>query len=111
MEYKIPVNIKNYHKAILMVLNFNLNLSKMELDIVACILNHNMETVDLYSREIIRKELDKDKFIINNYIGRLKDKKILLIKPADKKLYVNPSIIEIAKDGKITFEFIINEKS
>lgn len=108
MEYKIPVNIKNYHKAILMILNFNLNLSKMELDIVACILNHNMESVDLYSRETIRKELNKDKFIINNYIARLKTKKILIVKPADKKLYVNPNIIEIAKDRKLTFEFIID---
>lgn len=77
----------------------------MEMDILACILNHNMEIIDVYSREIIRKELDKDKFNTNNYIVRLRNKKILITKPADKKLYVNPDIIEAVKDKKFSIEF------
>jgi len=84
----------------------------MEIDIVACMLNHNMEIIDIYSRETIRKELDKDKFTTNNYISKLRDKGILITKPADKNLYVNPNIIEMVKDPKFTFELeLIDENS
>lgn len=105
MEYNIPIAKEGYHKAILMVLNFNLNLSKMEMDIVATLLDNKISIVDGESRDIIRKVLDKDKFTTNNYISRLKDKGILVVKPADKNLYLNPSIIEIVKDKKVSFEF------
>lgn len=107
MEYKIPVKSRDYHKALLMVLNFNLNLSNLELDIVSTLLNYNIEVVDIEAREIIRKELDKGKFNINNYIARLKDKGILIVKPADKALYVNPMIMDIVRDNKVSFEFEI----
>jgi len=104
MERVIPVKSKDYHKAVLMIMNFSLNLSPMEIDIVSCVLNHNMEIIDSYSRDTIRKELDKDKFTTNNYIARLREKNIFITKPADKNLYVNPNIIEMVKDPKISFE-------
>lgn len=107
MEYRIPVTAKNYHKAILMILNFNLNLSKFELDILATLLNYNISVVDVEARDIIRKELNKDKFNTNNYINRLKAKGVFITKPADKKLYVNPALLEIVKDKKVSFEFEI----
>lgn len=108
MDYKIPVNNESYHKAILMALNFSLNLSKMEIDMVATLLNYNKLIVDTESREILRKALDKDKYIINNYIQRLRNKNILVIRPADKNLYLNPSLIEIVKERKVSFEFEIH---
>ncbi len=105
MTLSIPVKTNLYYKAILLILNFKLNLSPMEIDIVACILNHDIKIVDIYTREIIRKELDKDKFNTNNYISRLRDKGILITKPLDKKLYVAPEIYELVKDRKLNFEF------
>lgn len=110
MEYKIPVTSKSYYKAILTILNFSLNMSKLELDIIAVLLYHNMLEINADSREVIRKELDKDKFITNNYIKSLKAKGILLIKDNDpKKAYINPEIINIVREPKLTFEFIIND--
>lgn len=83
----------------------NLKLSNMELDFLAVILNHNLTIIDSKARKIIMEELDKDKFNVNNYIVRLRDKGALIVRPADKNLYVNPNIIEIVKDKKVTFEF------
>lgn len=107
MEYKLPIKSEGYHKAMLMLLNIplNLKLSNMEIDILSVVLNHNMTTIDAKSRRTIMDELDKDKFNINNYIARLRDKGALITKAADKNLYVNPSIIEIVKDKKVTFDF------
>jgi predicted transcriptional regulator len=92
-----------------MILNFNLNLSKLELDILATLLNHNVTIVDTEARDIIRKALNKGKYNINNYISRLRKKKIFITKPVDKNLYINPSLIEIVRDKKVSFEFIIHE--
>jgi len=111
MEYKIPIAGKDYHKAILMILNFNLNLTPMELDIVATVLDHNLKLIDTRAREIIRLKLDKDKFNTNNYIKRLVDKHIFTINPGDKNLYLNESIIDIASNKKISFEFLINDNN
>lgn len=105
MEYPITVNKDNYHKAMLMVLNFNLKLSNMELDMLSTLLKHNITIIDTDARDLIRKVLNKDKFITNNYIKRLRNKNIFIIKPADKKLYVNPSLLEICNDKKVSFEF------
>lgn len=109
MEYVIPIKNKDYHKGMLMILNFNLNLSPMELDIVATLLNNNIEIVDIGAREIIRKTLNKDKFSTNNYISRLKNKNIFIVKPVDKRLYLNPTIIDIVRGKKVSFEFKIND--
>lgn len=109
MERIIPVKSKDYHKAMLMLWNFSLNLSPMEIDIVSCVLNHNMEIIDVNSRKTLRQELDKDEFIINNYISRLKNKGVFITKPADKHLYVNPNIIEMVKEPKITFNLELTD--
>lgn len=112
MEYKIPVTNKSYYKAILTVLNFSLKISKLELDILAILLYHNMLEINADSREIIRKELDKDKFITNNYIKSLKLKNIILTDLNNpKRAYVNPEIVRIVKEPKLSFEFIINESN
>lgn len=105
MEHKISIKSNSYVKAMVMLHNFKLKLSPMETDILSCMLNHNMKTIDSYSRETIRLELNKDKFSTNNYIVRLRDKGILITKPADKALYVNPSMYDLIKDKKVSFEF------
>ncbi len=111
MEYKIPIAGKDYHKSILMILNFSLNLTPMELDIVATVLDYNLSIIDTKAREIIRLKLDKDKFNTNNYIKRLVDKHIFTINPGDKNLYLNESLIGIANNKKVSFEFIINDNN
>ena len=111
MDYRIPINNKDYHKAILTVLNFNLHLSKQELDIVSTLLNHNVLIVDRQVRDTLRKDLDISKFNTNNYISTLRKKGILVTKPADKKLYLNSGIIDIVKDKKVSFEFILHDNN
>lgn len=112
MEYKIPVTSKNYYKAILMVLNFNLKLSELEIDIICTMLNNNMLEVNIDTREHIRKVLNKDKFMTNNYIKRLRSKGILLDNDKlNRVYYINPTILDIIKQGKISFEFIINDNN
>lgn len=105
MEYPITVNRDNYHKAMLMVLNFNLNLSTLELDILSTLLKNGITILDTDGRDLLRKVLNKDKFITNNYIKRLRNKGVFISKPADKKLYINPSLLEICNDRKVSFEF------
>ncbi len=112
MEYNIPVNKKDYYKAILMVLNFNLNLSSLELDILCTMLNNNMLEVNIDSREHIRKVLNKDKFMTNNYIKRLRNKGMLLDHPElNRVYYINPIILNIIKDRKVSFEFKLNDSN
>lgn len=108
MEREIPVKKELYHKAMLMVLNFELGLSNMEIDMVSILLNNNITIVDTEAREIIRKALNKDKFITNNYIQRLKNKNIFVVRPADKNLYLNPELLAIVKQGEISFKFKIS---
>lgn len=109
MEYNIPVKNDQYHKAMLMILNFKLGLSNMEIDMVSTLLNNNITVIDTEAREIIRKTLDKDKYITNNYIQRLRNKNIFVVKPADKNLYLNPDLIDIIKEGEVSFKFKIYE--
>jgi hypothetical protein len=110
MDFEIPVEPKAYHKALLMIINIplNLNLSPMEIDILSCMLNHNMETIDHLSRKIIADELKRSNFNINNYIISLRDKNMLITKAKDKNLYVNPKIIDLVKDSNIGFKLKIN---
>lgn len=105
MEYPITVNRDSYHKAMLMVLNFNLNLSNMELDMLSTLLKNDIKVVDTDARDLIRKVLNKDKFITNNYIKRLRNKGVFILNNTDKKLYINPSLLEICDDKKVSFEF------
>lgn len=110
IEYKIPVLKETYVKAVLMSINFLLNLTNFEIKILCAMLNSNMTIVNIDTREHIRKVLNKDKFMTNNYIKSLRTKNILLDHPTMSKVYyINPTILEIIKAGKISFEFVINE--
>ena len=109
MNYPININKESYHKAMLMILNFKLNLSNMEIDMLSTLLKNGITIIDTDARDLIRKVLNKDKFITNNYIKRLRNKHVLLSKDNDKKLYINPSILEIVKDREVSFKFEIHE--
>lgn len=110
MEYKIPVTDETYYRVILGILNFSLKLSDFEIEIVSTMLANNWLEINQDTKEGLRKALDKDKFITNNYIKRLKDKNILIPKDDSKEstrgLYdLNPDIINIVKEPRILFEF------
>lgn len=109
MVIPIPVKKDNYYKGALTILNFSLGLTELEIDIVATLLHNRIYVIDSDARDTIRKVLNKDKFNTNNYIAKLKSKKILGSKPNDKNLYLDPGIIEATKDNKIIFDFIIYE--
>lgn len=109
MEYKIAVDSKSYCKAILMIYNFKLRLSDLELDIVSVLLRSKLKMVNTNSREIIIKELNIDKYTLNNYIKRIKDKGIF--SKVNKDLIVDPNLFEIIKHPKVSFEFIVNDNN
>lgn len=111
METRIPVTKDSIYKAILMLGNvpFNLNLSKLEIDIVSTWLQYKVYVIDISARDLIRKVLDKDKFNTNNYIRRLKDKGIIVHADDSKKLYLNPKLAQIVNTDTITFKFDIVE--
>lgn len=107
MVLKKTVNKSEYYKQILATLYF-FKFTEFELDILSAMLNNDMTVVNIDSREVIRKVLNKDKFIINNYIKRLKGRNVLLEIPGTKALNINPMIISLIKEGQITFNFDIN---
>jgi hypothetical protein len=109
MEYKLKVNDKGYYKGMLRLFSLNPNyaLSDLEIDILTTMLCNKLTVVNADSKEVIRKVLDKDKFIVNNYIKRLRDKGILIGVPNSKHSQIVPSLLDYVKEGKVSFEFEI----
>lgn len=110
MEYPIKVNSRQLYKAILTILNFKLNLTNLEIDVVSTLMNYGIVNIDTTSRDIIRKELNISKYSTNNYIIQLKSKSIILSNQ-DGKLYLNPSMYELVKDKEISFKFEVNDNN
>lgn len=111
MIYQKELTRKEYYKDILDKLTF-FKFSEFEIDILVAMLTSNMLEVNIDTREQIRKVLNKDKFITNNYIKRLREKEALLDKPNVTRVYcINPEIMDIIKAEKITFEYIINDNN
>lgn len=109
MNYKIGVTRDNYHKAILTILNFNLKLSDLELTLISTLLKRDIKRVNTDSKEVLRKELNIDKYTLNNYIKRLKDKKILSL--IDKDLQLDQGIIDSTIEPKVAFEFLVDDNN
>lgn len=109
MEYEIPVTKDNLTEVILTILNFNLGMSKLEIKIIATLLDNGYIKVNIDARDIIRKVLDLDKFSTNNYIKRLRTKGILLEKPNDKQFYINPGILQAVESKDLSFKFNVND--
>ena len=99
----------NRYKQMLNILNFGLKLSDLEIDIISTLLNKGISVINTESREMLRLSLNKDKFITNNYIVRLKDKGILIPNKNTKDLILDPGLLKTVKDNKVSFELIIGE--
>ena len=107
MEHTFRGNKDIYYKALLITYNAvgKMGLSKLEIDILSTMLKNGLKTVNTDTREIIRKELDKGKYVVNNYIIGLKEKGIFVEQENTKALIINPNIINSVKDNQVTFKF------
>lgn len=102
MIHLIPSDKNRFHKQLLLILNFNWNLTDFEVDIMSTILSNNIKTIDTQSRKILVSKLKKSSFTLNNYIKRLKDKGLLI---EEGELKVNPEFEALFQDNEITFKF------
>ena len=110
MKLKRVVNRDNFYKEYYTALNGVLKLSKLELEILSQLSNYKNRGEDILDKAVrkeIAMKLGITTFNLNNYIGILKDKKMIII--INNKADINPSVyIEIPEDKYlIEFEFYV----
>ncbi len=107
MEYKLRVNDKGYYKGMLKLFSLNpsCELSTLEIDMLTVMLCNKMTVINGDSKEAIRKALNKSKYMVNNYVTRLKTRGILIPLPNSKYSQINPDLLGYVKEGKVSFEF------
>lgn len=108
MKLKRVVTRDNFYKEYYTALNGVLRLSKLELNILAQLSiykNRGEDILDKAIRKEIAMKLGITTFNLNNYIGILKDKKMLIIK--DNKSDINPNIFREIPEDKYSIEFEI----
>jgi len=100
---KVLKDKKEYYSE---VLNKLLDLSSFELDILLTMLESNRLEVNTDTREHIRKVLNKNKAVTNNYIKRLRTKGIFVNKEGYNMVYLfNPLILQVLQEGKLTYQY------
>lgn len=104
MIYSIQIPTDKYKEEILKFLVLNTGLTKSEFNVLLELINLGLDYVDGESRNYLRNTLNKSEHNINNYIMKLKEKKVL-IETIDG-LIINPNIITMINDRELTFEFI-----
>lgn len=101
MELKIPVKEGAETKTMLKIVNcFINNLTDVELDIVSEMINKGYTTLSKNNRSELRSSLNMDKYLFNNYVKYLKDKKVLYLN--QDILTLNPNIVRLTSDNQIT---------
>lgn len=103
MIYNLKVKREDYCLAALKIINCIYKLSELELKILTNIINNQIKVLDKSSRNSIREFINTDKFTFNNYIKKLKDKKLLI--DGANGLVINPGIIKTIADREFKFEF------
>lgn len=100
----INIPSKNITRSILELLNPYLGyLTPVELSLVDLIISNNISKIDSTTRAKIRGLSNLDKYTFNNYIKKLKDKQVLLLK--DNILLMNPKIVGMTKSKSINVSF------
>lgn len=79
-------------------------LTPREVDIVSTIAEKELVSLDKDARTSIRMSLDMDKFNFNNYLSKLKTKKVLITE--GDMLKVNPKIVFMLKQESFNVNFI-----
>ena len=106
MEFKLNLPITQKTKYLIQMLNPIMgNLTNTEIDILVVIADKQISIIDKDTRTDIRMFLNMDKFNFNNYIKKLKEKKVL-IEVNRLSLKVNPNILHILKHDSINISFV-----
>lgn len=103
MEINIPLQEERYSRAMLKVMNSFLNLTDYELDIISEMLNNKMSVLDSKNRAKIRSLTGKSVASTNNYIKKLKDKKMLI--DTEAGLQISDKILKPISDKEVTVRF------
>ncbi len=105
MIIQIPLK-KNeqIYKAILTIVNFSMKLTEKEINIISDMLRNNITILNKQTRKLLYSH-NKNQYVFNNYVQRLKIKGALLEDNGVIKL--NPNFLAVTQDKQsITFEFI-----
>lgn len=106
MEFKLNLPILQKTKYLIQMLNPIMgNLTDTEIDILVVIADKQISIINKDTRTEVRMTLNMDKFNFNNYIKKLKEKKIL-IEVNRLSLKVNPNILHILKHDSINISFV-----
>jgi len=111
MEYNISVEDGNYYKAAVKLIDCisGLNLTKFETTIVVSMLENKLYKINPETRMMLIKKLNKDQYNINNYIKKLKDKKVLV--GVNKDIYLNKGILEAISDKKLIIRLNVHDNN
>jgi hypothetical protein len=106
MEFKLKLPIAQKSKYLIQMLSPVMgNLTSKEIDILVVIADKQISNLDKDARTEVRMALDMDKFNFNNYIKKLKEKKVF-IEINKSTLKVNPSILHILKHDSVNLSFV-----
>ena len=105
MELKLNIPLKDKNKLMIKMISPLIgNLTPKEIEILTSITDLKVTTMNKDSRTDIRMSLNMDKFNFNNYIKKLKTKKILIEEGVDLK--VNPKILHMLKHESLNINFV-----
>ena len=107
-EYNIPTTKDSLPIAVLAILNFSLKLTPLEMDMLVIMIKNNILVLNSKTREAFRKILNKDKSGFNNYVLRLRHKKVIVNGSKPKELIINPEILELIKNDTLIFKFNVS---
>lgn len=102
-SYSVNLPSDQLNKAKLRLLNCFLKLTDKELDIVCMILDDDQLVITRVYRRSLLARLKTTNYNLNNYIQRLKNKKIL-INDGDN-IKVNDTLLNIINSNNLTFNF------
>ena len=105
MELKLNIPVKDKNRIMIKMISPIIgNLTNTEVDILVSIADLKIVTLNKDTRTDVRMSLNMDKFNFNNYIKKLKNKKILLDNESD--LLVNPKILNMLKHESLNINFV-----
>ena len=105
MEFKLNLPSTSKKLMIEMINPVIGNLTTKEIELLSTIIDMKISVLDKDSRTDVRMKLDMDKFNFNNYIKKLREKKVL--QQVDKlTLKVNPNLVHILKHDSININFV-----
>lgn len=109
MEMTIPISQRKYYKSMLTVVSSLIpgGLTAFEIHILANMFMNNIRILNKITRLDLRLLLDTSEYNFNNYIKKLKSKRVLL--ETEEGLELNPNISNALEDKTITIEFDINK--